>query len=185
MSDHATLVQLVALHLGAPWKYNHIKDIAFGRFEIIDGQGRGLTLVNEYGKPRFKIYGQFPPAVTSRYFRFNLSIGVGATRPARDIARDIERRLLPQYLEAFEQAKAEKRQEDDLEKRLDITACALAKVTNGRISPHDKGQRQRRVYFDNGTAEFFCDGTVTLKLSNLSAEQAITLTAGLFHQTQT
>ncbi len=42
MSCNLAIIEQVALYLGRPWKVNHLREQSNWRYEIIDGQGRGL-----------------------------------------------------------------------------------------------------------------------------------------------
>ena len=178
MSSIAATVEQIALYLGPPWKFNRREEPSDWRFEIIDGTGRGLFLRKEYNKPRFQISGLFPRDITSPYPRDRKSIGVSATRPPKDIAADISRRLMPDYLPAFERAKAARQQQREAEAEINTIADALIRVTGGRTASYSPCH-SRTVYFDGGEAEIYSPKDVRLKLHSLTAEQAITIAASL------
>ena len=95
-------VEEIALYLGKPWKYSRLGEPSNWRFEIIDGCGRGLYFRLE--KERFKIGGMFPRQKCRAWHEDYKDIGVSAVRSAKDIAADIKRRLIPNYLKAYEAA---------------------------------------------------------------------------------
>lgn len=177
MSDYAATIEQVALYLGAPWKINRLDEPCDWRFEIIDGSGHGLFILVSHQKKQFRISGQFPRTKTRAYDNNYKTIGVGLTRPPKDIAADISRRLLPHYLDAFETAKARFAEEQAREQSIDLIACTLVKVTKGSVAQHS-GYDQRTVYFSGGEAQIYaCSQEVKLTLNSLSAEQAIKIAA--------
>lgn len=177
MHNYQATIEQVALYLGNPWKYDRRDETSNWRYDIIDGTGRGLYFWLENGKSRFKISGHFPSNKTSRYGSDYKSIGVSTTRPPKEIAADITRRLLPHYFDAFEKAKSRFCEERQQEQETELSAKSLAQVTGGYIAPHS-GSAQQTVYFKGGEAQIYgYSQEVNLKLSNLTAEQAIKIAA--------
>ncbi|MAE51586.1 MAG: hypothetical protein CMH27_07230 [Micavibrio sp.] len=163
-------VELIALYLGKPWKFLRLGEATDWRFEIIDGTGRGLYFRKD-GK-QFRISGSFPRDRTSPIHCHYKTIGVSIERPARDIAADIKRRLLPHYMDAYEKALVHYREQREQENHLNLVAQALIKVTGGRSASYDKSYA-RTVYFTDGQAEIYSSGDVSLELRKLSPELAI------------
>lgn len=177
MSDYTATIEQVALYLGAPWKFNRLDEPCDWRFEVIDGSGRGLFFLVSHQKKQFRISGQFSRTTTRAYGNDYKTIGVSLKRPAKDIAEDITRRLLPHYLETFEVAKTRYAEECAKEQTLDLIAQSLVKVTGGRITSYS-GSGQKTVYFKDGEAQIYgCSQEVTLTLRSLSAEQAVKIAA--------
>ena len=177
MPNHQAIVEQVALYLGNPWKFDRRDEPSSWRYDIIDGSGRGLYFWLETGKTKYKISGHFPNNKTSRYSVNHKSIGVSFTRPPKDIAADIARRLLPHYFHAFEKAKIRFCEEREQEQEIELIAHSLVQVTGGYIAQH-YGCGQKTVYFNNGEAQIYgYSREVNLKLSNLTAEQAIKIAA--------
>lgn len=177
MNDYQALFEQVALYLGAPWKYNHLTENSFNRYEVIDGSGRELFFVKDWKHPRFKLHGKFP----CRYCLTCKAIGFSAERPPKDIAADIMRRFMPRYLIAYEKALIEFTRRRNEEKRINEIALCVAKVTQGSVDGHFKGSAQRHVYFSSGKAEIYgLSDSIALTLNNLSPEAAIKI-AALFH----
>ena len=177
MLNHQAIIEQEALHLGAPWKFDRRDETSHWRYDIIDGTGRGLYLRLETGKSKFKISGHFPSDKTSRYGSDYKSIGVSTTRPPKEIAADITRRLLPHYFDAFEKAKIRLCEERQQEQKIELIARSLVQVTGGYIASHS-GSGQRTVYFEGGEAQVYSySQEVNLKLTNLTAEQAIKIAA--------
>ena len=176
MPDALVVVEQVALYLGSPWKFNRRGEDATWRLEIIDGMGRGLWFRFDSHKDRFDICGRFPGKKTAPIREDHKSIGVSAARPAKDIARDIRRRLLPHYSEAYDRAVARYRDNQKREEHLTFIAEAVTKVTNGRLASQNERGR-RTVYFDHGEAHIWSSGDVHLELRALSADKAIQIAA--------
>ncbi|MET1414393.1 hypothetical protein ABVF61_19135 [Roseibium sp. HPY-6] len=181
MLEYQARIEQAALYLCVPWKLSRLKEQScIERYEIIDGSGRGLSIVRDWNKPRFKVIGQFPDRLTSRYHRACKSIGFNPERPAKDIAVDIKRRFLPTYLERFEQSKQAKSEECASDSELKIIADAIMKVTGGHESGHHCCTSRRMVHFLGGSAEVTAGQCINLTLHSLSAEQGISILAALF-----
>jgi len=170
-------IEQIALYLGKPWKVNRLRELSNWSMEIIDGAGRGLHF--RVDSQKFSISGLFPRCKTSTCHEDYTTIGVSITHPAKDIAADIMRRLMPHYLGAYDKAVIRYAQEQERQQRLTHIAQSLATVTGGRISEHGRGVRT--VYFEHATAEIRSDETITMDLHRLSIEQAIRIAAIMSH----
>lgn len=176
MSSTLAIVEQVALYLGPPWKFNRTGEPSDWRFEITDGSGRGLVFAKCYSsKGKFQVGGTFPRDRTAPYRDDHKTIGVSISRPPRDIAADVSRRLIPHYLEAYDRAKANHQQQSDQDQQIELIGQAIIKVTGGRFT--DRSRSSRTVYFDHGKAEISTDARIRLELSSLSPEMAIRLAA--------
>lgn len=177
MKDYRALVQEVALYLGQPWKYNFLKyqSEREWRAEIIDGTGKGLFFYYDE-KGRFEISGQFPRDRT-RYASCG-KIGVSTHRTAKSIAQDIERRLLPDYHEAYEKGQklylAEQEKEQQRLFKIQSVATAL-RGTPGK----DHYYSQDCVNFEGGSAVFNYRGSIELKMHNLTIAEAVQVASEL------
>lgn len=169
MASPALHIEQIALYLGRPWKVNRLREPSSWSHEIIDGTGRGLHF--RVDGERFIISGLFPRNKTSHINGAYRSIGVSIKRPAKAIAADIMRRLLPCYVEFYAKAVKHYSQEQEKQTRLSHIATLLARRTGGRVA--DNSCAARTVYFTHGTAELWSDETITLALSRVSVEQAI------------
>jgi len=169
MTNPCAKVEEIALYLGKPWKFSRLGEPSNWRFEIIDGCGRGIYL-RLYGD-KFKIGGMFPRHKTSAWHDDYKEIGVSMDRPAKDIAADIMRRLIPHYLKAYEAALLRHKEEQVKEASLNLIAQSIVQVTGGRIPDHSRARKT--VYFDKGTAEIWSSGDINLELQRLSVEQVI------------
>ncbi|MGH1379197.1 MAG: hypothetical protein ACRBB3_10295 [Alphaproteobacteria bacterium] len=162
-------VEEIALYLGKPWKYSRLGEPSKWRFEIIDGCGRGLYFRLE--KERFKIGGMFPRKKCIAYRNDYKEISVNLHRCAKSITADIARRLLPDYLEAYDNALLRYSEERQKAEHLNLIAHTIAQVAQGRISDHSRARKT--VYFENGTAEIWSSGDINLELNRLSITQVI------------
>lgn len=171
MNDYRALVQEVALYLGQPWKYNFLKyqGEREWRAEIIDGTGRGLFFSYDE-KGRFEISGQFPRDRTR--YGSREKIGVSTHRTAKSIAQDIERRLLPDYLAAYEEARKRYLEEQKKEQQARFRVQSVATALNGTPGK-DHYNSFDCVNFEGGTAVFNYRGSVDLNMRNLTIEEAV------------
>jgi hypothetical protein len=83
-----------------------------------------------YPKPRLKVTGEFPRGAQGVSFgpREFESIGVSPDKPSHGIANDINRRLIPRYLEAFAKALAQKEQYEAKSYKANLLAEKLAGI---------------------------------------------------------
>lgn len=174
MSTQAKIEE-IALYLGKPWKFSRLGEPSNWRFEIIDGCGRGLYFRLE--KKRFKISGMFPRQKCRAWHEDYKDIGVSAERSAKDIASDINRRLIPHYLKAYDAALLRYNEERRKTEHLNLIAQSIVTVTQGRIADHSRARRT--VYFEKGTAEIWSSGDINLNLNRLPIEKVIQILAML------
>ena len=177
MTSTLAIVQQVALYLGKPWKFSHLGEPSDWRYEITDGTGHVLNFhVNSYQhKGKLRVSGNFPRSRTAPYRTDYKTIGISISRPPRDIAADITRRLIPQYLAAYDRAEEAYKEQHQKAENIKLIAEAIIRVTGGRV--HTNGHSTRTVYFDHGEAEIWSGGDITLRLSSLSPDMAIKLAA--------
>ena len=168
MSTQAKIEE-IALYLGRPWKYSRLGEPSDWRFEVIDGYGRSLCFRLE--KERLKIIGLFPPDRCIAYRDDYKEISVNIRRSAKDIAKDISRRLLPDYLKSYESALLRYKQEQKRNEHLDLIAHSIMQVTQGKIL--DYSRASRTVCFDKGTVEIWSSGDINLNIRCLSVTQAM------------
>jgi len=169
MMNGQAKVEEIALYLGKPWKYSRLGEPSKWRFEIIDGCGRGLYFRLDGSK--FKIGGMFPRQKCSAWRDDYKDIGVSVERPAKAIAGDIMRRLMPHYLKSYEAALLRYSEEQEKETHLSLIAQSIVQVTGGRVPDHSRARKT--VYFDKGTADIWSSGDINLNLNRLSIEQVI------------
>lgn len=161
-------IEEIALYLGKPWKFSRLESSNW-RFEIIDGTGRGLCLRLDGDKIR--ISGIFPRHKCRAYSSDYQTIGVSMARHSKDIAADILRRLMPDYLKAYEVVQLRYTEEQAQKEHLHLITQSIVKVSQGRMAGH--GRTQRMVYFEQGEVQIWSGGDVTLNLKKLSVTQAM------------
>ncbi len=170
---HLAQIEQIALYLGSPWKVNRLREPSSWSFEIIDGAGRGLYF--RVDDQQFKVSGVFPRSHTVPYREDSLTIGINSTRPAKALAADIMRRLIPQYLAAYARAAQRYKAEQEKEERLQLIIQAFMRVSGGTVAQYSRAART--VYFEHGAAEFSRDEQITLELRKLTIAQAIQIAA--------
>lgn len=175
---HQAKIEEIALHMGKPWKFSRLEPSNW-RFEIIDGMGRGFILRPE--KDRFKICGMFPRHKCLSHSADYQTIGVSVARHSKDIAADIKRRLLPDYLKSYEAALLRYTQEHEKNEHLRLIAHTIAHVAQGRIA--EQNRAQKTVYFEHGEGQIWSSGDITLNLKRLSVTQALRI-IGLLNDDQ-
>jgi len=161
-------IEEIALYMGKPWKFSRLEPSNW-RFEIIDGMGRGFILRPE--KDRLKICGMFPRHKCTPYSADYQTIGVSMARPSKDIAAEIKRRLLPDYLKSYDAALLRRAEEEQKNEHLNLIAQSIAQVSKGRIA--DQGRSSGTVYFEHGEAQIWLSGDITLNLKRLSVTQVL------------
>lgn len=188
---------LIAAHLDG-WKLDQ-RDLQNPR--IIDGKGRALLFrLETYGseKGRLIINGQPPRWVDGHATGFYSILGrnidpipritVKPSREAKDIAQDIKRRLLDNYIDLYDQAREKvNARRKELEWCDNITNL-LQKLLKARF-PHSDPRRakyetSRWLYFgkyDNGKGSgevhfsSYRNGQINIKIDNLSTDNALKL----------
>ena len=142
-SELAATTEAVAELLPDEWTYQPAPDRNWG--QIAGPNGATLYLTNGLNRPTGAVTGILPdaPFYVTRREHTQCSIGVTLTRPPEAIAREINRRLLPEYLPLYERLRAavdrhERRQQlqSSLARRLERTAPADP-VMSMRVEEHD------------------------------------------------
>ena len=178
MREHQAIIEQVALYLGRPWKFNHLEQESSWQRQIIDGQGRALIFSHQYNSERFKISGKFDRRFTEPLHSDYHSIGVSFTRHPKAIAADIQRRLLPNYLKAYDQARQRYIDNQSKIERINHMAHLLSKASNGCII--SDGATQKRICFTNGEMTFYGSSEeLSLSLHSLSVEDVLKVLAAL------
>ena len=178
MREHTALIEQIALYLGRPWKFNTLEQESCWQRQIIDGQGRGLIISKEYNQPKFKISGRFDRQVTDPNQRDFCSIGVSINRQPKAIAADIQRRLLPRYLTAFDIARNRFLENQRKAELLDAIAQSFLKISKGSIISHQSCDTQKNIRFDHGMVTLYGHSEeISMDLKRLNIEQAIQIAA--------
>ena len=163
-------IEQIAFYLGSPWKVNRLREPCNWLYEIIDGKGRCLYF--HFDGNKYVISGKFPRDRTQPPYHADYkSIGLSIGRPAKQIAADIKRRLIPYYLASYERAANYYQEGQAKQEQLNHIALLLSRTSGGRVAENSRAART--IYFEHGTANLWSDETITLDLSRISVEQAI------------
>ncbi len=194
-SDKITLADialLVALQLKGNWTPSD-RDCDRNRVELIRNDGMRLLFIDGgnwapvgkihvmFCRPRDAKQGHVEVYGENRERLQDPSINVSEAKPAEQIARDIERRLLPDAEKVFSLVNADiKRTQDTTNHRLAVLAqvCAAAGVEVPQARNVDEEYHYHfSVSPDNHypRAKINYDGSVSLEIGSLSPEKAIEL----------
>lgn len=121
----AVFLPAVVRHLRGPWRVDELQGPAWGR--LADDEGRGIVVRLERG--RLSFVGILPRgAGGTLHWPRDVTpprITVSAERPAVQVARELERRLLPPYEDARQQVLEHLRAHDQ---RCDATTATTAEL---------------------------------------------------------
>ncbi len=142
----------------------------------VRGHGLHFTAYSDtyYSKP---LHGKLTISLSwgqdgdKAYFRDVVKeINVSRSKGAEKIWKDIERRLLPQYLNCREQVRASVRQELDREATLKDMAEQIAKATGGtyKAKPWDNGSSNKYEWYIEGPKLPYSFGGPNVSHSNIS-----------------
>lgn len=149
--DVGAICRAVAEHLPGTWEVFPGDWSTYDRYiRTEEGGGRGLHVQQAAGTHRLCISGERgnPGEELGRHWprprrgqrKLTDEIGVGAKRPADQIARDIQRRLLPDYHAALAEAREAKAGHDAREAAEAGLAAELAGILDARVSTHFPGR---------------------------------------------
>jgi len=172
------IAEAIAPLLGMKVEEREDKD----RAVLTDSYGRRMSISQEWNSDKLLISGYFTPelAAQKRYNETFPSIKVSATKTPEQIAKDIERRLMPEYttlLDALVKAAAEAQ---DWARAQDATvikvANALGVVARTEDYPQPNAPRYRTLLHATGNdgrlIEAKVSGThVTLEIRGLSIKE--------------
>ncbi|MCA1991057.1 MAG: hypothetical protein LDL41_03285 [Coleofasciculus sp. S288] len=183
-------IQEIATHLGSDWTTDPEGNIeGWARLNHLEGAG----LVIRVSGDRYCISGATWNSPESnpggcKYATCHLAISVSASKTSKAIARDIQRRLLPQYLDWYAQAKSEGEQNYKLDQEVKATAQKLANIvgvtpwtSNPYVFSKSSGANAGD-YFLKGRATSYLGGTVELELKYLTPEQAFRVLEALIDE---
>ncbi len=132
------LVRQIASALGADWTYRNPStdgDLAHWA-EITHKDGYSLSFTSQYPTYALHILGNFPRDHHFSYQEKRPSINVDPTKTAEQIAKDINRRLLPVYLPMWAKAAETQRQSE-------IYASAQANLSDEILALFPAGMARR------------------------------------------
>jgi len=130
----------VAAFLTGSWAPQPNDEDGNWRAYILGANGEKLFLSNTWGgKGRIYVSGILPDRHT-----FSDGITVSATKTASQIARDIERRLLPAYQTALQEAKDKVAKENAAEQARLTTIAEVEKIIDLPFTTDHQGNRASR-----------------------------------------
>lgn len=163
---------------------------------LINGAGLSIFIGQEKGY-RFKLSGAAPADSRGRQYGFSYWLGrdteypqitVSQNREAASIARDIERRLIPIYIDLYTQTKAAINKHEESLKWCDNIEGLFTQLLNGQPPYNGRTQQRRetrrRICFgdyraSSGSGELtlsqYDGGRVDISIGNLSPDLAIKL----------
>ena len=164
----------VAAELG--WRYHEREEDRRDSADIDGPDGMKLYLNNGYwDHSRITIMGSRPQSESRNHFSVNwpdnLRITVAPNRPARVVAKDIERRLLPNYREAFQKASediAERHQQRMGAQRIanniaGILGCGVAPNNGPGCDFHVHPRNLMKGYADIRVSEYSNEVEINLR----------------------
>jgi hypothetical protein len=183
MKQYTELLTAIAAHLGAPWKFNKLKQGSSWQRELIDGQGRTLLFISDPRFPnKFEIAGIMDSGFAFKSNGSRLSIKVSVRRTAKALANDIKRRLLPEYFEIFSGAREYALVRKKEIERFDDFTHAFMTATGGKKDDNRWNDACRivRLEYPNNPDKFHTiaqlhryDDKIAMRLSKLTFEQAV------------
>jgi hypothetical protein len=144
-------------------------------------------------KTKLSVSGSYHKEGLTDFVRYNESrpsINISATRPAKALARDIERRFLTPYKVLITELRERKSKRDDYENRSLVNARELAAISGGKFQLNTKREYSDGPVTEQPTlrpgplANFYGnvnvsgDG-VSIELRNLTMDQARAVTRAL------
>lgn len=136
------LTRQVADALGFEWAYR--EQTEFRHWQSIDGP-EGAAIDLRIDKGRLRIGGQNPEAIHNHdgggdwWPPDRVVIGCAATKTPGQIASDIRRRLLPEYLPAYRESLADRERYREYLKTRNALLEELVAIVPGTVSRHGKG----------------------------------------------
>lgn len=168
------IAQELSLLTGNQWEATKQNDYSWGcnaEIRLKDSQPHIVLNYNERLK-KLSISGGFMVKTdygSERIYHNSISIGVSPNKSPARIARDIQRRLLPNYLVEFEKAFEQHNAWEITRKQRLETLKSLAEIigVKPKLEPHSD-----RIYGYGKVREIIACSTIDLKLS-VSEEEAV------------
>jgi len=169
------------------WEYDSTSTHCWeDRSNLIGAGGRGIHIsADAYGhRGRWCISGNYPQAQDGYLFnpngRYGWTVpGITCTRSktAQQVARDIQRRLLPEYLPMWDKLAADRDQHDQVNQDAQDTMSALAEAGHGNIVPQHGQGCYPKVYNRTGKPRWDAEymgyrGEIKITIDELTPAQA-------------
>lgn len=175
--NYAVICQTVALLLGGDLEPpNPDKEHGYNwHYNITFPDGSGICIAAKVwaNKGKLSVSGEYPRDRSGRRFcdKYPESINVSETKTPEQIAKDIQRRFMPEYKVAYAGAIEAKQRNDDYHSKVNATKDLLCSIQGVTRSTHD----EQRLYISTGNiggtiTYISSDGTCSLELRNVKAE---------------
>jgi len=170
----------IAGHLPG-WRFDHLNSDGC-RCQLIGPAKARLNLYFDTYRQHLSVWGLF----VSRYKRGTDNACMNYKRPSKDLAVDIRRRVIADYLPQFAADKLLYKQEQEQEQAYKVYRDMVFRVSSSkRYGQTSRGQTEKRCEFRNWDAdtnvdiygEIYGESIDWLKLSNLTNEQAFKIFA--------
>lgn len=173
--EFRTLIDDVASALGDGWSHEATdENIRYGFTHLAGPNGARLSIGHDRYRSggKLEISGAYPD--NQVYGLPTIKIGVGETRGAAVIAKEISRRVLPDYLVELERVVADNARRGANADARRVLATELAAVVGGRIDGDDRSARTSVRTYRSGSISFEIDydGTSgSVEASSLTVDQ--------------
>lgn len=171
----------LAKELGAPWKVIPNEERNYPTHKIENGDGAVLWVSIIWNhKDRANISGSLflgrgnqHVTVYENNERAKVpDITVALARGPAAIAKDVQRRLLPEYLRILELAKAQVKRENETTAKRQANIRKLAAVTGDKVPDFERDPDTSRFWTHRGTLDIHYDGSVSLERFTMTIEEA-------------
>jgi len=178
----------IAAALGAPWKARPLREdrdeASYPSRWIVNGEGAELVVkIEEYGakKGRVNIYGSLH--IGNEYVTVyengnrvsSPDISVNPERGVEVIAKEIKRRLIPEYLRVLALAQAKVKSDNEATARRQAAIRKLVAVTGAEPPDFAKERDKDRFYlrgWRSGDVRVSYDGSVNFERLSVTHEEA-------------
>lgn len=181
----AAIVNAVAQALGPEWK-PVIRDDWSDAADIRQDAGPRLYLSTARERGRLYIGAGFNGAETHRPWRHDIpgghlshSITVSLGKSGEAIARDIKRRLFPDYLPEYAETMQRKAQAEAQRDEAFRAAQEIARIFGAAAPERRRDEGSYTVYGDGVDAEVSSGGSVRFKIGATDPAQALTIARAL------
>lgn len=172
----------LAKELGAPWKVIPNEEQHYPTHKIENPENGAILWVNIIWnhKDRANISGSLflgrgntHVTVYENHERAKVpDITVALARGPAAIAKDVKRRLLPEYLRILELAKAQVARDNERTANRQANIRKLAAAAKAKVPDFERDPDTTRFWTDRGTLDVHYDGTVSFDRFTVNMEQA-------------
>jgi hypothetical protein len=185
LAQRRVLVAEIAKHLGAPWslkpeRENQSWDLSVS---LVGEGGREISLGSQrYGDNaggRLGVHGTSLRQQGAGYSHYGITwptITVAESRGAEAIAKEITRRLLPEYEKAWNEASGRAQRAQDYDDETTAGAEKLAEILGGKVGDRNRSTgSEGRVWVPGGCPEVKVSGNNATLTFGVTVEKAAAL----------